>query len=462
MRRLATVAAALLVCACNRSETDGSPSPTAAAASGSAASAPSVAVDAGPPKPKKLTRPEKPLNVLLILVDSMRNDMPWNGYERKIAPVLTELESKSVSYTRGYSISSYTAKSVAGMLAGRYPSSLYRSGYFFTRYPDSNLFFPELLQKAGITTLSGHAHMYMKRGNGMDQGFDKWEVVDGITFDNSTDRHVTSQKLTPLAIEQLEAMPEGKRFFMYLHYMDPHDQYVKHEESPDFGNKGRDRYDSEMFYTDLWIGKLFDHMKKQPWWEDTAIIVSADHGEAFGEHSMYKHAFTLYEVLVNVPFFFYVPGAKARRIDTPRGHIDVAPTVLDLMGLPPNDQFIGKSLVPELFDAEPVEARPVILNLPADSNNHERHGMIDGDYKLTVHGNQHGFELYNLKEDPGEKKNLAKVEKEKLEEMKKKFADVWDTVPLVRPFGGNKLTNGKTANGPRKPPEEKPAEEKKP
>src|SRR5690606_31607405 len=178
-------------------------------------------------------------NVLLLLVDSMRADMPWAGYEREIAPVLTALEKESVSYTRAYSVSSYTAKSVAALLSGKYPSTLYRSAPFFTKYPESNLFFPELLSAAGIYTASAHAHMYMKRGSGLDQGFDEWEVVQGITFDNKTDNHVTSHKLTPLAIELLRKKPEGKAFFMYLHYMDPHDVYVKHEEA-DFGSKLRD------------------------------------------------------------------------------------------------------------------------------------------------------------------------------------------------------------------------------
>ncbi len=401
------------------------------------------------PAPKPLTRPAEPLNVIIILVDSMRADMPWAGYPRKIAPVLTELESQSVSYTRGYSLSSYTAKSVAGMLAGQYPSSLKRSGYFFTKYPESNLFFPEVLQKAGAHTMSAHGHMYMKRGNGMDQGFDRWDVVDGISFDNSTDKHVTSQKLTPLAIDMLDKMPKDKQFFMYLHYMDPHDQYVTHEESPKWGTKPRDRYDSEMFYTDLWIGKLLDYAKKQPWWGKTAVIVSADHGEAFGEHKARRHAFAVWDVLTQVPLFFHVPGAKPRRIETPRGHIDMAPTVIDLMGLPPTKEFVGKSLVPELYGAVEPETRPVLLDLPVDSNNPERRAMIHGDYKLMVYGRDYRFDLFNLKEDPGELKDLDKVEKEKFEEMKALYKKTWDAVPKVAPYGGNKLINGRIANGPK-------------
>jgi arylsulfatase A-like enzyme len=386
---------------------------------------------------------------LLILVDSMRADMPWAGYERPIAPNLTELEKQSVSYTRGYSVSSYTAKSVAALLAGKYPSALKRSGYFFTKYPDANLFFPELLTAASVHTFSAQAHAYMKRGSGLDQGFAEWQVVSGITFDAQTDNHVTSHKLTPLAIELLERAPKDKRFFAYLHYMDPHDQYVKHAEAPNFGNKLRDRYDQEVFYTDLWIGKLLDYCRKQPWWDKTVVVVSADHGEAFGEHNMHRHAFELWNVLTHVPLFLRVPGAAPRRIDEPRSHIDLAPTILELTGVSAEHDFVGQSLVPELFGEAPAR-RPVLLDLPADSNNPERRALIDGDHKLLVFGNGWRFDLFDLKQDPAEKNDLDKTEPERLAEMKALYQSLWSKVPSVKPFGGNKLTGGGIANGPER------------
>ncbi|MBX3181467.1 MAG: sulfatase-like hydrolase/transferase [Polyangiaceae bacterium] len=406
------------------------------------------APDAATPETKKES-PERPLNVLLILVDSMRADMPWAGYPREIAPNLTELEKNSVSYTRGYSISSYTAKSVGGLLAGKYPSSLRRSGYFFTKYSDSDLFFPELLQEAGVRTLSGHAHMYMKRGNLMDQGFDDWRVVPGLDFDAKTDNHITSHKLTPMAIEQLGTVPADKPFFMYLHYMDPHDVYMTHKEAPDWGKSARDRYDQEMFYTDIWIGKLLEHCRAQPWWSKTAVIVSADHGEGFGEHHVYRHAFALWEMLTQVPLFIHLPEQPGRRIDTPRSAIDLAPTILDLMGVEaPPGEFVGHSLVEELYGREEPKPRPVHLDLPADSNNPRVRAMIHGDYKLMVYDKGWRKDLYNLKTDPGEKKDLAKAEPERFKEMVELFEAEWSKIKQIQPYGGNKLVDGSYANGP--------------
>jgi len=417
-------------------------SSTATAAGNAAAAAPTP-----PPEPKK---PTGPFNVMLILVDSLRADMPWAGYPREIAPNLTALEKTCASYTRGYSVASYTAKSVAAALSGKYPTMLKRSGYFFTKYPESNLFFPELLRDAGVHTMSAHGHMYLRRGNtGLDQGFTDWRIVDGLTFDAQTDNHVTSHKMTPLVIQQLGAAAKDKPFFLYARYMDPHDVYNVHKDSPAWGKKMRDRYDSEVYFTDLWLGKLLEHAKKQSWWDNTVVVVSADHGEAFGEHKMYRHAFELWEMLVRVPLMFCGPGIEARHLDTPRSGIDLAPTVLELMGVKADNDFVGVSLVPELR-GEKAEPRPVLLDLPADSNNPERRALIDGDYKLLVFGNDWRFDLYNLRDDPGETKDLAKKEPEKLAQMKALYQKTWSPLPKVKPYGGNKLEGGGVANGPSK------------
>ena len=126
------VAIALLLGGCSKERPAG-PGPTPVPSASAAAST-------APVKPQG-PRLQRPYNVMLILIEALRADMPWAGYPRKIAPHLTEIEKQSVSYTRAYAVASYTAKSIAALLSGQYPSSLKRSGYFFTRYPDSNTAF---------------------------------------------------------------------------------------------------------------------------------------------------------------------------------------------------------------------------------------------------------------------------------------------------------------------------------
>lgn len=452
MRSSSALLLALSALACSKSEPPAPAAPSAPPAAPSASVA-APAPSAAPAAPAD----ERPLNVLFLTVDSLRADMPWTGYERKIAPNLTKLAEESVVYTEAYSPSSYTAQSVATYLTGRYAATLYRAGWFFASYSKSNTFFPEVLQDKGIRTLAWHAHMYFGRGKGLDQGFDVWELVPGITFNPNTDEHITSEKMTKLAMDIL-GKPEntGKRFFAWAHYMDPHDEYKKHPDGPDFGNKNRDRYDSEVFHTDRWLGTLFEWCEKQPWWKDTALIISADHGEAFGENNAWKHAFDVWQVLVRVPLIVKLPGGKPRRIDARRSLVDIAPTIMELLGEKPLEQFQGKSLVPELRGKEAENREPIAVELAEDSHNPPRRAVISGDYKLTVWGRGSKYLLFNLKDDPGELKELGKSEPEKLAEMKKVFEQKFGEIGFVEPYGGMKLKEGGSAKGPTGPAEKKP------
>jgi len=306
----------------------------------------------------------KDCNVILLSIDSLRADMPWLGYPRPIAPRLTELEKKAVSFRRAYSVSSYTSMSLGGLLAGRLPSELHRSGYFFGTYR-GDMFFPKLLQAAGIHTAGVMAHMYFKSA-GFDQGFDEWRIVPGITFDPTTDHEVTSPKSEQLA-EELLGNPanDGRRFFFWAHFLDPHDVYMRHE-GIDWGKGNRDRYDGEVTFTDAYVGKLLDFIAKRSWAPRTVIIVTSDHGEEFGEHNMTRHGFEIWETLVHVPLMVLAPGAEARSIDVPRSDIDLAPTILDLFGIVRDGTFEGRSLVDEIYGADGGE-RDVIVDLPATS-----------------------------------------------------------------------------------------------
>jgi arylsulfatase A-like enzyme len=353
------------------------------------------------------SKPAGPLNVVLISIDSLRADMPWAGYSRPIAPRLTELEKKAVSYTRAYSVSSYTSMSLGGLLGGKIPSGLVRSGYFFGFYPASNLMFPELLQKAGVYTMGVHAHFYFHKA-GMEQGFDRWEVVPGISTDNTTDKNITSPQSLELAVKALSDERLKKQpFFFWAHFLDPHDVYMKHAEVTPYGKSERDKYDGEVTYTDEYVGKLVDFVQKQPWASRTAIIVTSDHGEAFGEHKMSRHGFEVWEPLVRVPLFILAPGAKARRIDVARSAIDLAPTILELTGAPAEASFEGKSLVKELYGAPP-EARDIVVDLPATSDNDRRRALIHGDDKLICSGNDSNCRLFDLKADATEDKPIAR------------------------------------------------------
>jgi arylsulfatase A-like enzyme len=383
--------------------------------------------------------PDRRYNVVLILVDSLRADMPWNGYTRDVAPRLSEFAKAAVSYSRAYSISSYTAKSVASLLAGRYPSEMKRDGRFFTRFdPEDALLVSERMQQAGRRTLGGHAHGYFMPALGMNQGFDDWKLLPGASLEPV--ESITSEPLTKLAVSMLQNpentdQRDGKRFFAYFHYLDPHHTYEKHPGHPDFGNTRRDLYDHEVHYTDHWVGELLRFIDSAPWSRDTAVIVSADHGEGFGEHGHFRHGYELWESVTRVPLLNRVPEVAPARIDAPRSQIDLAPTMAQLIGAPFGEPFRGRSLVPELLGERP-EARRVVLDLPrCDIQDRRRAVIAENGYKILAFGDDVRFELYDLRNDPNETSELSTKEPEMLETMKRIYRDESAKIPTAEVTG---------------------------
>jgi arylsulfatase A-like enzyme len=415
------------------------PAGTTAAAASPAAADPTGGAKAAAPAGGM----PKDLNVLLVTVDSLRADMPWLGYGREIAPVMTAFSKTAVSYSRFYSISSYTAMSLGGLLAGRYPSELERSGYFFGNYPDSVLMFPELLQKAGVRTMTAHAHFYFDQKAGFRQGFDVYEIVPGLSADNTTDKNVSSPQHLELAQKILSDKANTKgRFFAWFHFLDPHDQYMSHDGIGPYGKSTRDKYDAEVTFTDQHIGKLLDFVAAQDWGKRTAVVISSDHGDAFGEHKMYRHGFEVWDVLTHVPLMIRAPGITPRRVDTPRSAIDLAPTILEMLGTPKDPAMPGESLVPELYGKEPP-VRDVVVDLPRTSDNDRRRAFIRGDLKLIAEGDDDGYRLFDLKEDPGELKDIKSQRKDDFEKMKAAYKERSSSIKDVCPKMREKLRGKK-------------------
>ncbi len=425
-----------MLVACSRDAKEGAASsgahpdvPTSSASGGALLPTLDSASVAGPsakPEQKLLDGSAKPLRgVIVISIDSLRADMPWNGYERPIAPRLTKFAETAVNYTNAYSISSYTSMSLGGFLGGTYPSELRRDGYFFGGYAPDNLFFTEILKPAGIYTIGIQAHGYFK-GGGFNQGFDDYQVVPGISFNNTTDENITGPKHEEMAEAALSKVGD-KKFFAWFHFMDPHDQYLSHP-GISWGNKARDRYDAEVTFTDGIIGKLFDFIDKEPWGKEVAIIVTADHGEAFGEHGRYFHGFELFEEVVRVPLLVKLPGATPRKIATRRSGVDLAPTILELLAQKPGDLMRGTSLVAEVKGAT-VPARDIVLDLPTTSDNELRRAVITDHFKIIKMGAS-GTRVYDLDADPGEKTTLQGESRDK---MVKRLAEVDQTIRFIPP-----------------------------
>ena len=298
--------------------------------------------------------PER-LNVVLISIDTLRADLQSKAGGRSITPNLERLSQDSVVFDRAYSLASYTAKSVGPFLLGKYSSETHRGWSHFNRFSSRDVFVAQRLQQANVHTVSVQGFWYFFMNTGLERGFD-WINKSAAPAQVSVDGDSTtnSDKLSDAAIAEL-AKPEllVQPFFMWIHYVDPHAEYVAHE-GFDFGPSSRQRYDGEVAFVDYHLGRVLDALEKSLVYDHTVVIVTSDHGEAFGEHGMIRHGFELWEELVRVPLIVRVPGVPPRRFGARRSAIDLAPTILDLSGVPvpPADDpspLSGVSLVPILL-----------------------------------------------------------------------------------------------------------------
>ncbi len=387
------------------------PAPSAAPARASAPAASAVRVD-------------RDHNLILITVDTLRaGETGFLGYDKPTTPNLDALAASSAVFERAYSLASYTGKALAPMLIGKYPSETFRDGGHFNKYSATNTFLVDRLRRAGLFTMAAASHWYFKETWGLTRGFD---VLDLSALpkggQTDTDTNSTSPALTDAAIRLLQEHARAGRFFLWVHYFDPHLQYVPHEEAPDFSGGARSgparmraAYDGEVWFTDHALGRLFDYVRAQPWAQNTVIAVTSDHGEAMNEHSMgFQHGFELWEPLVRVPLIVHVPGWAPRRVPVKRSVVDLVPTLLDLLRIPqpPPGELSGRSFASDLVlrPGDAYEERDVYIDMPDGPYTHLRraivHGTTPGMKLIHLGGRQ--YQLYDLARDPGEEEDLAR------------------------------------------------------
>ena len=380
---------------------------------------------------------DREYNLLFFTVDTVRaTETSFLGYDKPTTPNLDALAAESVVFDRAYAMASYTGKALAPMLIGKYPSETRRDGGHFNTYSAGNTFLAERLQAAGVYTMGAASHWYFRERWGVTQGFDLFDrSAIPAEGQGDTDSTTTSKQLSDAALRLLADKPPSRRFMLWVHYFDPHAQYVAHPGAPDFAGAGasqaekiRALYDGEMWFTDQQIGRVLDYARAQSWWKDTVVVVTSDHGEAMGEHGInYQHGWELWEGLMRVPLVIRAPGVAPHHVPVKRSAIDIVPTVLDLMRIPrpAPGELSGQSMAPDLA-ARPgdgcatfgsaclaargaFEERDVYLDMPDGPYTHLRRGIVHGTtpgMKL-IHFGGRQYQLYDLIADPDEREDLS-------------------------------------------------------
>ncbi len=366
--------------------------------------------------------PDPPKNVVLLLIDTLRADhMGYAGYERPTTPNIDKLAAESSVFLNTFATSPHTPRSIPAIFISRYPSRTdWRGGqYNYPKVKPENTSFFEVMQENGAKSFGYSSHHYFQEKRGLNQGFEKWDNDAFGSISESNDDIAAPRiwaKVEP-EIERIakEQEQEGAApFGMVIHLFEPHARWIPHKE---FSFEPRDKttverhkasYDSEIAYTDNYVGKVIQKLKDTGLYEKSIIVLVSDHGEGFNEHGYFFHGQTLYNEATHVPLLVRVPGWFHRKVDTPVSIADVGPTVLDLMGYAKPDDYDGVSLVPLMLGEKPAK-RPVFMELLPYTSWKEHHKAVVVDNLKYISVLSSGAkELYDLSTDPGEKQNLVK------------------------------------------------------
>jgi arylsulfatase A-like enzyme/HEAT repeat protein len=330
-------------------------------------------------------------DVFLITVDAMRADR----LTPEIAPAMSALASSGVNFTRAYTQVPHTSFSVATLLTGKHVYALSALGLDAAAHET----LAQVMRRERYKTAAFYPPSVFfidhERLKGLEQSSYGFEYVK---YEYLPADQRTTQVIDFFAAERPE------RAFVWVHYLEPHEPYEPHGAL----TRSQDtigRYDGEVRFVDAQVARLVDWIRAHR--PRALVIIAADHGEEFGEHGGHYHGTTLYEEQVRVPLVFSLLGSgplEPARIDAPVGLVDVAPTVLALLGIAPSLRMRGQDLSP-LFS---LETRAGVTELSPQFAEIDRQKMIvEGPEKLICDLETDDCRLYDLARDPRELKPIV-------------------------------------------------------
>ncbi len=369
-----------------------------------------------------------PAPIVLVVIDALRADhTSLHGYARDTTPYLAELAQGAFVFERAYATASWTRASVASLLSSRLPESHGCEGRE-GRLAGSVVTLPEVLAEAGWDTRAVVASGHLAPVWGFDQGWAEYRCVKGRPLWPYADAAFL-QPVVHDTIARLRAPP----FLLYLHCMDPHDPWLAHPEhdwDPDYAgtfdgtaaslapwrartpsppNRQRaiDLYDGEIAYVDAQLRRHLEPLAGSGLLASCWLVVTADHGEGLWDHRLQGHAGEVYEPQIRVPLLLRPPGGlpAPRRVREVISLLDLAPTLLDLAGLPACPDFDGRSWAPFLLGRGPAPERPVFVDQQLDD--FSLAAVVDGRRKLIADARADRILYYDLVTNPDERDELA-------------------------------------------------------
>jgi len=360
------------------------------------------------PSPPRERSSKDRLNVLLVTIDTLRADRL--GCYREEGPSLTPnvdaLAARSLLFTRAFAHTTTTLPSHVNILLGTTPlrHGVHNNAYFTVR--EKHLTLAEHLKEAGYATAAFVGAFPLDSRFGLSQGFDTYDESFGFT--TSEGEAAVERRAESVIREGLEWL-EQTRFpwFLWLHCYDPHDPYEPPE--PFRSEYTRNPYDGEVAYVDHALGRLFRYLEERALMNRTLIVFTGDHGESLGEHEEITHGYLAYNTTLWVPLLIYVPGWKPRTISQNVAHVDLFPTVCDILGVERPSSLEGISLVGAM-KGKKIGKRSIYFEslLPYyDLGWAPIRGIINDRFKFIESPLP---ELYDLRQDFQERQNLARAD----------------------------------------------------
>lgn len=379
-----------------------------------------------------------PQNVILIVVDALRADhLSCYGYPTNTTPVIDALAKNAGFCTRAYSQANWTPTSMASILTGTYPfvhkiyNAIETVRDRYSVLPDSLELISETLKKKGYYTAAVSSCGWVSPDSGFGQGFADFYLVD------------RNDDIIMAKAAEVAKTKKSSNFFMYIHLLDTHDYFditkpytsitsrefrlsdkmremMKKDRGEIYNWLGSiqdpreigaddlayliDRYDSALRKTDAVIGKLVETLRQEGLLDKTLVIVTGDHGEKFFEHQKMVHGGDyLYNEVLNVPLIMSNEKAfpKQKRVEDLVESIDIFPTILDLLQV----KDVPAETLQQLQGGSLLTERPNNIVLSENSSHNKVKIMFRG-WSYIYDWRSGPRELYDLQEDPGEKRNV--------------------------------------------------------
>ncbi len=376
---------------------------------------------------KSIKMMEKKPHIFLILIDAARYDrFGFSGFNKKVTPIINRFAKKSYNFISFFAQAPYTTASVATMLSGLYPET-HTVRYKDDELPENVSTISQYLNKNGYITNAISGSIALTKNN--------------LIKDFKKTLNIRSKKKwrgSAMQIEKLKKFIGGSDFskpnFFYIHLLPPHEPYIppapfNENFTKTSLNKMRKRigirdkanlylnidkeylsyihkcYLNNLSYADYLVGEIIGKLKDNDIFNDSIIIISSDHGEAFFEHSKLGHNTTNYNEMIQIPFLLKMPRQKKGvQIKKNHGLIDLTPTILELLNINFKIKMQGRSFAPILFQEKFKFNKRFLYSRTASKNFNL--ALIYGDYKYIYYSGR--GELYNLKDDPDELNDISK------------------------------------------------------